>query len=81
MIKTTKISGLKKSITIKKGAKTTLKPKLTPSNSTQKITYVSSNKKIATVSSKGVVVGKGKGKAKITVKSGTKSFVVTVMVK
>ena len=81
VIKTTKISGLKKSITIKKGAKTTLKPKLTPSNSTQKITYVSSNKKIATVSSKGVVVGKGKGKAKITVKSGTKSFVVTVTVK
>ena len=36
----------KLSITIKKGSKTTLKPKLTPSNSTQKITYVSSNKKL-----------------------------------
>ncbi|MFR8755744.1 MAG: Ig-like domain-containing protein, partial [Clostridium sp.] len=41
----------------------------------------SSNKKVATVSAKGVVTGKKKGTAKITIKSGSKSVKVTVRVK
>ena len=45
-----------------------------------KVTYTSSNKKVATVTSKGVVKGIKKGKATITVKCNgiTKKFVVTV---
>ena len=64
----------------KAGKKLTLKPSRTPITSTQKFTYKSSNKKIATVSSKGVIKGKKTGKAKITVKSGKKKYTVTVTV-
>ena len=46
-----------------------------------KITYKSSNKKIATVTSKGVVKGKKKGKCKITVTANGWKQVVTVTVK
>ena len=50
------------------------------SNISGKITYTSSNKKIATVTSKGVVKGVKKGKATITVKCNgvSKKFKVTV---
>lgn len=80
-VKTSKITGLKSKVSIKKGKSLTLKPELTPITSTQKITYKTSNKKIATVTSKGVIKAKKKGKAKITVKSGSKKKVVTVTVK
>lgn len=80
-VKTTKISGLKKSVALKKGKKTTLKPVITPFTSREKVTYRSSNKKVATVSSKGVVTAKKKGTAKITVRSGKKSYTVKVTVK
>ena len=79
-ITTSKISGLAKKITVKKGAKTTLKPVITPSTSQQKVTYSSSNKSVATVSSKGVITAKKAGTAKITVKSGSKQVTVTVTV-
>lgn len=79
-VKTTKISGLDKTVTLKIGAKKTLKTKLYPITSKEKITYTSSNKKVATVSSKGVITAKAAGTARITVKSGTKKFVVTVKV-
>lgn len=67
----------KSSATIAKGKTTTIKAKATP---TGKVTYTSSNKKVATVTSKGVVKGIKKGKATITVKCNgvTKKFVVTV---
>lgn len=80
-VKTTKISGLPKKLTMKKGAKKTLKPVIAPVTSMQKVTYKSSNTKVATVSSKGVVKAKKAGKVKITVKSGSKKFVVKVTVK
>lgn len=79
-VTTSKITGLQKKVTLKKGKKLTLKPSRTPITSTQKFTYKSSNKKIATVSSKGVIKGKKTGKAKITVKSGKKKYTVTVTV-
>ena len=66
----TKISGLKKKLTIKKGKSVTLKPVVSPITSQEKVTYSSSNKKIVTVNSKGVITGKKKGTAYITVKSG-----------
>lgn len=67
----------KSSATIAKGKTTTIRSKATPAS---KVTYTSSNKKVATVSSKGVVKGIRKGKATITVKCNgiTKKFVVTV---
>lgn len=47
-----------------------LKAKVTPSNATKKkLTYRSSDKSVATVSSTGVVYGKAKGSANITVES------------
>ena len=79
-VKTTKISGLKKKLTIKKGKSVTLKPVVSPITFQEKVTYRSSNKKIATVSSKGVVKGRRKGTVTITVKSGkvTKKIKITV---
>lgn len=79
-VKTTKISSLKKKLTIKKGKSVTLKPVVSPITSQEKVTYRSSNKKIATVSSKGVVKGRRKGTVTITVKSGkvTKKIKITV---
>lgn len=80
-VKTTKISGLTKTLTLQKKQKATLAPVITPVTSQQKVTYKTSNKKVATVSSKGVITAKKAGKAKITVKSGSKKYVVTVTVK
>lgn len=80
-VKTSKISGLQKKIVLKKGAKQKLSPVITPVTSKQKVTYKSSNKKVVTVSSKGAIKAKKAGKAKITVKSGSKKYTVTVVVK
>lgn len=80
-VKTTKISGLKKSVTLKRGQKLALNPVISPITSVEKVTYKSSNKKVATVSSKGVITAKKKGTAKVTVKSGKKSFTIKVTVK
>ncbi|MDD6324529.1 MAG: Ig-like domain-containing protein [Lachnospiraceae bacterium] len=79
-VRTTKLTGLAKKMTLEKGKKATLSPVVTPFTSRQKVTYTSSNKKVATVSAKGVIVAKKSGTAKITVKSGNKKFVVTVTV-
>lgn len=67
----------KSSATIAKGKTTTIKSKAAPVST---VTYTSSNKKVATVTGKGVVKGISKGKATITVKCNgiTKKFVVTV---
>ena len=56
--------------TITKGKTCTLKPQLYPSGSIAKITYTSSNSKVATVNSKGKITAKKKGTAVITVKAG-----------
>ena len=63
--------------TVKKGKTTTIKVSAVP---TGKVTYTSSNKKVATVTSKGVVKGVKKGTATITVKCNgmTAKFKVTV---
>ncbi len=80
-VATTKISGIAKSITLKKGKSQKLTPVLSPITSVQKITYKSSNKKVVSVSSSGKITAKKKGKATITVKSGKKSFKCKVTVK
>ena len=80
-VRTTKISGLKKNVRLKKGQKLTLRPVISPLTSQEKVTYTSSNKKVVTVSSKGVVKAKKSGKVTITVKSGSKKVKIKVTVK
>lgn len=82
-VKTTKITTTTKSLTLAKGAtykKLASSIAVTPVTSKEKVTYSSSNKKVATVNSKGVIKAKKAGTAKITVKSGKKKVVVTVKV-
>lgn len=80
-VTTTKITGLKSKVTIKKGEKLALKANLKPLTTQNKVTYKSSNKKVATVNKKGVITAKKKGTVKITVKSGKKTKVIKVTVK
>ena len=66
----TAITGILTAKTLKKGNSFTLKPVLAPKGVTAKITYTTSNKKVAVVSSNGKVTAKGTGTAVITVKTG-----------
>ena len=59
-----------KTVDIKGKVKVSVKS-VKPSNASKSVTYKSSNKKIATVSSKGTVTGKKKGTVKITATSKT----------
>ena len=54
---------------------------VSPITSKEKVKYSSSNKKVASVSAKGVIKAKKKGKATITVKSGKKTYKIKVTVK
>ncbi|MBR1743629.1 MAG: Ig-like domain-containing protein, partial [Lachnospiraceae bacterium] len=77
-------SSIEKTISTKKF---NLLPKLTGANSDGKMSFKSSNKKVVTVSKKGVVTIKGFGKAKITVttsatdtyKKGSKKINITII--
>ncbi len=75
-----------KTIYLAKGKKATLKTTVTVTPNTsanKKVTYKSSNRKVATVTSKGVITGKKAGTAKITViskKNKKKKATVTVKV-
>ena len=74
-IKTKSISGLKKKVSVNKGKTLKLTPVLSPQTSQEKISYSSSNKKVATVSKKGVISARQAGKVRITIytKSGKKA--------
>ncbi len=80
-VKTKKISGISKKLTLKKKQRHALKPVLAPITSQDKIKYSTSNKKVATVSSKGVITAKKKGTATITVRAGKKSVKCKITVK
>lgn len=80
-VKTTKISCLPKKLNMKKGEKLTLAPALVPVTTQQKAAFKSSNTKVASVNAKGQVKAKKAGKAKITIKSGSKKCTVSVTVK
>ncbi|WP_253288954.1 metallophosphoesterase [Eubacterium sp. MSJ-13] len=68
--------------TLNKGDKITLKATVTPSDATdKKVTFSSSDKKVAVVYSKGVVTAKKAGKATITAKAGTKKASCKITVK
>ena len=79
-VKTSKVKVAEKKLTVKKGEKASLKATVAPFTSAQKLTYTSSNKKVATVSKNGIVTAKKAGTAKITVKSGSKKVTVTITV-
>lgn len=80
-VRTSKISVKERSISLKKGKKYQIKASVSPLTSQERVTYSTSNKKIATVDKKGKVVAKKKGKAVITVKSGKKKTTVKITVK
>lgn len=67
----------KKKVTLKVGKKVKLKLK----NAKKKVSWKSSNKKIASVTKKGIVKGKKPGKTKITAKCQGKKFICKVTVK
>lgn len=71
----------KKKVTLKKGKTAKIVVVKKPLDSFGKITYKSSNKKIATVSKKGKIKAKKKGKCTITVKCGNKKKKIKVTVK
>jgi uncharacterized protein YjdB len=62
----TKVKLSKTKATLKKGKSVKLKATVTPSKAYQKVTWKSSNTKVATVSSSGKVTAKKKGTATIT---------------
>lgn len=83
-VKTSKITVSTKSVTLKKGTtyrKLASSVKVIPVTSQEKVTYTSSNKKIATVTSGGVIKGLKKGTATITIRSGSKKTTCKVTVK
>ena len=79
-VKTSKITGISKKVTLNKGKKYTLKPVLTPVTTLDKVKYSTSNKKVATVNSRGLIVAKGAGRATITVTAGSKKAKIVVTV-
>ena len=81
-VKAKKVVVNKKRIVLKKDKNVKLKVKLKPANATEKVTFKSSNKKVAKVTKNGVVKAVKKGKCKITVKTASgKKAVVKVTVK
>lgn len=80
-VKTKKISGVTRTLRLNRKQKATLKPVCSPLTSTEKITYKSSNSKVASVNSKGQITAKKKGTTIITVKSGKKTVKCKVTVK
>ena len=78
------VSGLKadvKLLTLKKGKSYQLKVERKPLNTTDKLSFKSSNTKIATVSSNGKIKAKKKGKVTITITAGKKKVSCKVIVK
>lgn len=78
-ISTVKISGAKKNL--KKGKKMKLQVAVWPLRLGQNVTWKSSNKKIASVSKKGVVKARKKGKVKIYAVKGSRKAAVTIRIK
>lgn len=79
--KTKSITGVQSSITLKPGGTATIKPVITPSNTTDKLVYVSSDSSIASITSQGKVNAHKAGKCTITVRSGDMKRTINVTVK
>lgn len=70
----------KNTATVKKGSTLTLKATKNPTNTTDKLSWKTSNKNVATVSSKGIVKAVGKGKAVISAVINGKTAKCTITV-
>ena len=70
-----------KTVTLKVGKTYQLVVKKTPITANEEITYKTSNSKVATVDGQGKITAKGKGSCTITIKGGTKSVTVKVIVR
>lgn len=81
-VKTTKITVKKTKISLKKGQRYSLEVQRVPVTATERITYKTSDKKVAAVSKKGIITARKKGKARIVIRtSNGKTKRVTVTVK
>lgn len=80
-VKVKKVSYIKKNVTLQKGYLGFLGYKVTPWNTTDKMTWTSSKKSVITVDDSGRYWTKKKGTAKITIKVGKKKAVFRVRVK
>ena len=80
-VKTTGLTANKTEITLKKKKSFAWKVKKVPTNSSEDITYSTSNKKVATVNKNGKISAKKAGTATITAKSGTQKITINVTVK
>ena len=80
-VRTVKMTGVPKTKTILRGKTYTIQAVTVPYYSDEKILFRSSDRRIATVNSKGVVKGIRKGTAVITVQSGAKKLNCKVTVK
>lgn len=80
-VKTTGLTANKTEITLKKKQSFAWKVKTVPANSSEKITYTTSNKNVATVSTSGKITARKAGTATITAKSGNKKISLKVTVK
>ena len=80
-VKVTSVSINKKSVSLKKGKTFQIEAVKKYITAANKVTFKSSNTKVATVTSKGKIKAKKKGKAVITVKCGSKTVKVKVTVR
>lgn len=80
-IRTTKLTGLPSTVTVAKGKTVKLTPVRIPVTSREKVTYAIGNRTVASAASNGVIKGLKKGKTNLTVRSGTKSVKVRIIVK
>ncbi len=80
-IKTKKIQIESKKITLSAGETMQLEPVLYPVTSTDKVKYRSKNKKVVTVTGKGVLKAKSSGKATVIITSGKKKIRLKITVK
>ena len=69
------------SVTLKRKQILKVTPVIAPVTSTQKVTYTTSNEKVATVASNGQITAKARGTAYITAKSGNKNVKIKITVK
>lgn len=77
-----KVSVAKTKLSLQKGKSITISTLLSPLNSTDKLTYKSSNAKVVQVNANGKVTAKKPGKAKVTITTSSgKSVIVTITVK
>lgn len=80
-VSATKLTVAKTRVTIKKGATYSILPLVSSAKTTDRVTFISSNKKVVTVDKYGSLKAKKAGKAIITVKLGKKIAKVTITVK